>query len=440
MKKYTLFICLTIISLQFLSSQCTNQVTQWPFNTVDIIPGRTGLQIISTNNRPQNDYSVLEGLVIGESYTIDTNMATPFYITVTEDDGTSIITHGSETVSFVATTTSIYCYWTADSICSDGPSIDTETRIECTSCICTDVAPNAAINPTPIDGNTDVLILYSGSNLFLKFDWEDDLSGGADAPIGYTLYFDNAPNPSVRTNLFTGSELTIELPELSHNTQYYWRIESHNCAGSVLSPIWTFTTGSCSGIGPNQVTSINQPADLATDVNIDESNPSNLEILFDWNAATTGEPATSYILSLGTNPQGNNIGTVNSFDTFYNYSYSWNYDTTYYWFIRAEGCSPFLSTPSPIFSFTTESDPTLGLDDLNVNTVSVYPNPTGDLLQIRSEVLVRKAQVYDVLGEEVATIKGDAISNIDLSILNTGVYFLKIYTNGKTQTIKVVKE
>ncbi len=432
---------MALITTQLVSSQCTNQVFQWPLGTVDIIPGRTGQQIISTNNRPQNDYSVLEGLVIGESYTVNTNMATPFYITITEDDGTTIITHGAETVSFVATTTSIYCYWTADGACNDGPNIDTETRIECTSCICTDVSPNPVLNPMPMDGDSNVTILYSGSDRYLEFDWEDDLSGGAGSPIGYTLYFDNSPDPNVRTNLFTGSELLIELPELLENTQYYWRIESHNCAGSILSPVWTFTTGSCSGIGPNQVTSINAPVDMATDVNIDETDPSNLEILFDWNEATTGEPATSYVLSLGTNPEGDNIGTVNSFDTSFNYAYNWSYNTTYYWFIRAQDCSPFLSTPSPVFSFTTESDPTLGINNPDITgTVGVYPNPVADQFQIQSDVPITSAKIYTTTGKEVLDLKSGNITHINLSSLGTGIYFLEVYINDINQIIKIIKK
>jgi hypothetical protein len=61
----------------------------------------------------------------------------------------------------------------------------------------------------------------------------------------------------------------------------------------------------------------------------------------------------------------------------------------------------------------------------------VYPNPTTSLLIFNSKT---NGQLYSVLGNKV--FQFDEQSNIDISHLTTGIYFLK--TNGTT--IKIIKE
>lgn len=437
MRKITLLLifCLTLVHWSY--SQCTTQTYQYPPDTVTI-NAAPGIQVIAPNSWPQNEYSVLDGLVIGEDYTVSTDMATPFYITVTEDDGTTVIVHGADPVSFTATTTGIIIYWTADALCTNGPSTDTQTQIECTTCVCNDTAPIGAATPVPADMATGVDLIYSGADILLNFDWDDDPnigSGTYTLSLGLTMTGDDIGSLAPTTN----SAVLLNYPAFAENTTYYWKIDTDNCAGSAAGTVWSFTTGSCGSFGPGAVATVQAPMDMATNVDIDATDPANLFIPFAWDPAPAGDPATSYTISLGANPAGDDIGTLTSIDTDVDITYTWATNTTYYWFVTAQNCGGF-SSASPVYSFTTQAN--LSAEEFSVNSISVFPNPVVDKLQIRSDFAISGAQVYNILGKQVINLRSEELSNnsIDMSTLKSGVYFLKINANGKEQTMKVIKE
>ena len=82
----------------------------------------------------------------------------------------------------------------------------------------------------------------------------------------------------------------------------------------------------------------------------------------------------------------------------------------------------------------------LGLDPVEVTSkISVYPNPTQDLVHIRSsDLLVKEVKVYSILGKELITISND---EVNLSELPKGIYLLKVVLDSDERyTVKVVKE
>ena len=83
---------------------------------------------------------------------------------------------------------------------------------------------------------------------------------------------------------------------------------------------------------------------------------------------------------------------------------------------------------------------TITKDDLQPKTISVYPNPANDKLSIQlPETLKGKIsfQIYDVTGRAVSTQSEitNHKSEIDVSSLNAGVYFLKI-NEGENSVVK----
>jgi hypothetical protein len=74
---------------------------------------------------------------------------------------------------------------------------------------------------------------------------------------------------------------------------------------------------------------------------------------------------------------------------------------------------------------------TLSANDFDKNTITIYPNPVKNTLHLdlsnHSENLGKEFQISDVNGRVVIQ---DSINNyanpIDVSILNTGLYFFKI--------------
>jgi len=74
-------------------------------------------------------------------------------------------------------------------------------------------------------------------------------------------------------------------------------------------------------------------------------------------------------------------------------------------------------------------------------TISVYPNPVTNHLNITSEVLLQSIDIYDIQGREVHAIQFQPENpKINTETLNAGVYFLKAESNtGQLLTAKFVK-
>jgi hypothetical protein len=79
----------------------------------------------------------------------------------------------------------------------------------------------------------------------------------------------------------------------------------------------------------------------------------------------------------------------------------------------------------------------IGESDLD-NGITVFPNPTTGKLNITSSEKIETIEVYDVLGREVLTVK-EPSSEIDLSILQTGVYVIRLQTKKGIAVRKVLK-
>ncbi len=80
------------------------------------------------------------------------------------------------------------------------------------------------------------------------------------------------------------------------------------------------------------------------------------------------------------------------------------------------------------------------VDDLNSFDFSIYPNPVQDVLTINSPLIDNNIQVFDLLGKRVFETYSNAnISTIDLSDLNSGIYFVNITSGDYSSTVKFMK-
>jgi uncharacterized repeat protein (TIGR01451 family) len=86
---------------------------------------------------------------------------------------------------------------------------------------------------------------------------------------------------------------------------------------------------------------------------------------------------------------------------------------------------------------------TLGTPDFEfADYFSVYPNPVNDILNIetKNSIEIQSMAVYDVLGQIIIAVPdASTVSNIDVSKLTTGNYFLKMNTNKGTSNGKFIK-
>ena len=85
----------------------------------------------------------------------------------------------------------------------------------------------------------------------------------------------------------------------------------------------------------------------------------------------------------------------------------------------------------------------LGTDELEVNDVTIYPNPVKDLVYINAKDNVNKYEIIDVTGRLIETgqvEKDNQVNRVSTNRLATGVYILKLYTNKGVVTKKIIKK
>jgi len=81
--------------------------------------------------------------------------------------------------------------------------------------------------------------------------------------------------------------------------------------------------------------------------------------------------------------------------------------------------------------------PTAGVDDKNQLDISIYPNPTSDIVYIDGNYTQLEAVVYDILGKQV--INKSITNNIDVSQLEKGVYILQLSDGVKLTIQRIIK-
>lgn len=105
---------------------------------------------------------------------------------------------------------------------------------------------------------------------------------------------------------------------------------------------------------------------------------------------------------------------------------------TYFAVNIVDGC---LSNP-----FAVTITITLSLDDIDNYNLSVYPNPTNNILYVDYNQTISEVVISNLLGQTVFVQKANATSvEIDLSRLSNATYLVKIVSEGSARTAKVIK-
>ena len=83
----------------------------------------------------------------------------------------------------------------------------------------------------------------------------------------------------------------------------------------------------------------------------------------------------------------------------------------------------------------------VGVDELELRNISVYPNPATDMLYVSIPLTHYAVSVTNMMGEVVlnAENKSNVIS-LELSTLKSGIYFLNIVAKDKQKQVKFVKQ
>jgi len=185
------------------------------------------------------------------------------------------------------------------------------------------------------------------------------------------------------------------------------------------------------------------PADGAINVFVDPTDndldlaPDNA-VFFDWEPATTGDAATSYNVYLGESATTLNLlgNTPNDQVNITGMEYS----TEYFWQIVATNAGGE-AVGSSIWSFTTEADPSLSVEEVEVNNFTHYYNNDNKSLILESaNSNFTSVDIYSILGGKALSQKlSNQSETIDVSLLSAGVYLAKVNINGNYKTIKFAK-
>ena len=88
-----------------------------------------------------------------------------------------------------------------------------------------------------------------------------------------------------------------------------------------------------------------------------------------------------------------------------------------------------------VFSLTTATS----VKPIMSNDISVYPNPTRGMLNIRSTEKIRKLIISDITGKAIMEKDGLNSMTIDMSKLSNGIYILTIKTSNGVTNRKILK-
>lgn len=73
--------------------------------------------------------------------------------------------------------------------------------------------------------------------------------------------------------------------------------------------------------------------------------------------------------------------------------------------------------------------------------ISLYPNPTSSMVNIKAENTIKSTELYDVQGRLIQINKTDSNEVVlDISTYNSGIYFIKVTTDVGSKIKKIVKE
>ena len=92
-----------------------------------------------------------------------------------------------------------------------------------------------------------------------------------------------------------------------------------------------------------------------------------------------------------------------------------------------------------LFTSATLSTTDVALD----NVIKVFPNPANDKISVNSKVNINAYELVDITGKTIIQKQSKTFGTsftIDISVLNSGLYFLNVNSNKSNKVIKILKK
>ncbi len=286
-------------------------------------------------------------------------------------------------------------------------------------------SPVFSLKPAFDGGQTAINISFTisyavtATNVLTVQYWDEDnntwnIMTDGNAPIGGQGIISTCTNDPVKLYFDFSSFTTNQLL----NFRYRFSI---NDAGNQL-------TGVC--IGSPVIASLACPIPTSLTV----SNINTTDVNLGWTGI-----GTNYVIQYGLQGFALGSGTKQQVNMSSYYVNGLTPGTNYDFYVK-EDCSnnqTVVSGWAGPKSFTTA---TLGLAEHKLQGFKLYPNPTENIISMDSEKVLNEIKVFSLSGQELIRLKPNkAKTNVDLSALAAGFYFVKVSSDLGSGTYKVLK-
>ena len=315
-----------------------------------------------------------------------------------------VISGTGQTVNFTSTTGPATIHFTSDgSVFNDGFVLHVSCAGD-TSVVAPTVTTNDATNIAQTSATLNGAITPGSESITAQgFEWKIS-TGGAYTQVSVA-----------------GTTLNHNLTGLTANTSYTFRAFATTASGTTYGADKTFTTldqgqETCPAPTDVQVSNI-----TANSADISWVQPNNAATSWDIQYKENG--ATSWN-SVTTSSNPHTLSGLQS-------------ETIYLVQVIAHCDNDQTSVPSALVTLTT-----VGIEDHELNSVMVYPNPTRGTVQVQDmRSTIQQVMVYDAYGKMLSSVEvGGNSATLDLSGYAEGIYFMKVQTDIGIVTKRVVKQ
>ncbi|WP_282042986.1 T9SS type A sorting domain-containing protein [Winogradskyella flava] len=327
-------------------------------------------------------------------------------------------------------------------------------------------APNCAETPiSPMDTATDVA-LVSGN---LTLSWTAPSTG--ETPTEYEFFFGDTSGSL--NSLGTTTDTFIDLINVDYATTFYWQVVPLNGVTPATGCVeYSFTTEAlpaapsnddCSGAIPLTIgaTISDNPIDgtvvaaTADAEDVDNCGAPGVGVWYSVVVPGDGNITieTSPDLATGTvnfdsviEAFSGTCGALTSIECDDDDSSANNFSL-----LDLTGLTPGETIYIRVWEYSgDEIEPfsisaynaTLGIDDLQDETAfTYYPNPVKNTLTLSAQNTIESVTMYNMLGQEVLKATPNNLdSELDMSNLESGAYFVKVTIANITSTVRVIKQ
>ena len=300
------------------------------------------------------------------------------------------------------------------------------------------VSPADAVTNYTITTTTDAAT--EATTFSVTLTWTAPTTGGPAA--SYDVYFGTVP--ATLPLLGNIATLTVDITGIDYNTTYYWRIISKNVSGvatgcSTFSftttasagycllatygvyPTTTYTPATCNGTTVNTITGVAFGSEF-----------SNVNVISGQTYKFASSNATDFVtLSADDGVTATVFGVT---------PITWTSTITgpvRFYTHTNDQCGP--SNVSRTRSVICGA--ILANESFSIDNLKVYPNPVSYILNLSDSKNITDVKIFNLLGQQVISkIVNNNQTQIDMSELTQGSYFVKVTSDQGLKTIKVIKK